>query len=195
MLLLDTGHETAGIVFSEVTKRCPHEDTKEEAARRAKVKYVWAPRYDYVGDGRLRLYLTDRDGRKTGASWTDGARVKVEERLADVIATVEVASERAVRMEDERRHSEEEERLRREEAHRVEQLRRCYEVWGQAPHAGADAWARYQEMSAFVDEEGHPFVAWARGHLEAVDPRRALPSVDVPTWTHEERARHGRYEP
>ena len=43
-------------------------------------------------------------------------------------------------------------------------------------------------MSAFVDEveraigeEGHPFVAWARGHLEAVDPRRALPSGDVPT--------------
>lgn len=201
LLLLDAGHATVGIVFNEVTKRRPHEDTKEEAARRAKGQYVWAPRYDYVGDGRLRMHLTDRDGRKTGSSWTDGARVKVEERLADVIAAVEAASERAVRMEQERRRREEEERLRREEARRVEQLRRGYEVWEQALHAGADAWARYQEMSAFVDEveraigeEGHPFVAWARGHLEAVDPRRALPSGDVPTWMHEERARHGRYE-
>jgi len=202
LLLLDAGHATVGLVFSEVTKRRPHEDTKEEAARRAKGQYVWAPRYDYVGDGRLRLHLTDRDGRKTGASWTDGARVKVEERLADVIAAVEAASERAARMEQERRRREEEERLRREEAHRVEQLRRGYEVWEQVLHAGADAWARHREMAAFVDEveraigeEGHPFVEWARGHLDAVDPRRALPSGDVPTWTHEKRARHGRYEP
>lgn len=199
LLLLDAGHATVGIVFSDVTKRRPHEDTKEEAARRAKGQYVWVPRYDYVGDGRLRMHLTDRDRRKTGASWTDGARVKVEERLADVIAAVEAASKRAVRMEQERRRREEEERLRREKAHRVEQLRCGYEVWEQALHAGADAWARYQEMSAFVaeveraiGEEEHPFVAWARGHLEAIDPHRALPSGDVPTWTHEDRALQGR---
>ncbi|MCO6680230.1 hypothetical protein KJZ13_05120 [Cutibacterium avidum] len=202
LLLLDAGHATVGIVFSEVTKRRPHEDTKEEAARRAKGQYVGAPRYDYVGDGRLRLHLTDHDGRKTGASWTDGARVKVEERLAEVIAAVEAASQRAVRMEQERRRREEEERLRREEVHRVEQLRRGYEEWEQALHARADAWTRHREMAAFVDEveraigeEGHPFVEWARGHLAAVDPRRVLPSGAVPTWTHEERARHGRYEP
>ena len=75
-----------------------------------------------------------------------------------------------MRMEQERRRREVEERPRREEAHRVEQLRRGHEVWEQALHAGADAWARYQKMSAFVDEvgrdigeEGHPFVGWARG--------------------------------
>lgn len=39
------------------------------------------------------MHLTNRDGRKAGASWADGARVKVEERLADVIAAVEAASE------------------------------------------------------------------------------------------------------
>ena len=195
LLLLDAGHATVGIVFSEVTKRRPHEDTKEEAARREKGQYVRAPRYDDVGDGRLRLHLTDREGRKTGASWTDGARVKVEERLDEVIAAVEAASQRSVRVEQERRRREEEERLRREERHRVEQLRRGYEEWEQALHARADAWTRHREMAAVVDEvervigeEGHPFVEWARGHLAAVDPRRVLPSVAVPTWTHEERA-------
>lgn len=202
LLLLDAGHATVGIMFTEVTKRRPHEDTKEEAARRAKGQYVWVPRYDYVGDGRLRLHLTDRDGRKTGTSWTDGAHLKVEDNLDAVLAAVEAANERAVRMEQERRRREEEERLRREEAHRVEQLRRGYEVWELALHAGAKAWTRHQEMSAFVDEvervggeEGRPFVEWARGHLEAVDPRRTLPTGDVSAWTHEERARHGRYEP
>lgn len=202
LLLLDAGHAPVGIVFSEVTKRRPHEDTKEEAARRAKGQYVWTPTYDYVGDGRLRLHLTDREGRKTGTSWTDGARVKVEGRLADVLAAVEEASASAVRFEEARRRREEEERLRREEAHRVEQLRRVYEAWEQALRAGADAWARHREMARFVDEvertageEGRPFVEWARGHLEAVDPRRTLPAGDVPAWTHEERACHGRYEP
>ncbi|ACV06741.1 hypothetical protein I6I18_06385 [Kytococcus sedentarius] len=116
LLLLDAGHAPVRIVFSEVTKRCPHEDTKEEAARRAKGQYAWTPTYDYVGDGRLRLHLTDRDGRKTGASWTDGARITVEDRLPEVLAAVDEASERAVRMEQERRRREEEERLRREEA-------------------------------------------------------------------------------
>lgn len=202
LLLLDAGHAPVGIVFSEVTKRRPHEDTKEEAGRRAKGQHVWAPTYDYVGDGRLRLHLTDRGGRKTGTSWTDGARVKVEGRLADVLAAVEEASASAVRFEEARRRREEEERLRREEAQRVEQLRRGYEVWEQALHAGADAWARHREMAGFVDEvervageEGRSFVEWARGHLEAVDPRRTLPAGDVPAWTHEERACHGRYEP
>lgn len=202
LLLLNAGHAPVGIVFSEVTKRRPHQDTKEEAARRAKGQHVWTPTHDYVGDGRLRLQLTDREGRRTGISWTDGARIKVEDRLDQVLAAVEGASERAVRMEQERRRREEEERLRREEAQRVEQVRRGYEAWEQALHAGADAWARHRAMAAFVDEvervageEAHPFVEWARGHLEAVDPRRTLPPGDVPAWTHEERARHGRYEP
>ncbi|MDK8507657.1 MAG: hypothetical protein QP890_09505 [Corynebacterium amycolatum] len=81
-----------------------------------------------------------------------------------MIAAVEAANERAVRMERERRR-EEGERLRREETQRVERLRSGYEVWEQALHAGADAWARYHEMSALVGEveraigkEGHPFV-------------------------------------
>lgn len=202
LLLLDAGNAPVGIVFSEVTKRRPHQDTKEEAARRAKGQYVWTPTYDYVGDGRLRLHLTDFDGRKTGASWTDGARVKVEDRLDAVLAAVEEASERAVRMEQERRRREEEGRLRREEAHRVEQLRRAYEAWEQALHAGTDAWGRHRQMAAYVDEVervggegGRAFVAWARGHLEAVDPRRMLPEGNMPSWTHEERAQHGRYEP
>lgn len=202
LFLLDAGHAPVGIVFSEVTKRRPHEDTKEEAARRAKGQHVWAPKYDYVGDGRLRLHLTDREGRKTGTSWTDGSRVTVEDHLAAVLAAVEEASARAVRLAEERRRRQEEERLRREEAARIERLRRGYEVWEVALAAGADAWIRHREMMAFVDEiertageDGRAFVEWARGHLEAVDPRRVLPAGDVPAWTHEERARHGRYQP
>lgn len=51
------------------------------------------------------------------------------------------------------------------------------------------------EVERAIGEEGHPFVEWACGHLDTVDPRRALPSGDVPTWRNEEGARHGLHEP
>lgn len=51
--------------------------------------------------------MADHDGRKTGTSWTDGARVKVEDNLDAVLVAVEAASERVVRMERETQRREE----------------------------------------------------------------------------------------
>ncbi|MEP7368733.1 MAG: hypothetical protein ABI662_03700 [Dermatophilaceae bacterium] len=70
-LLIDAGHAPVGLLFDEVTKRQPPADTKEEAAKRAKGQYVHSPTYDYVGTGRLRLHLTQRDS-KMQPNYSDG---------------------------------------------------------------------------------------------------------------------------
>lgn len=202
LLLIDAGYSPVGLVFSEVTKRHPHEDTKEEAARRARGEHVWTSTYDYIPDGRLRLHLTDGNGRKTGTSYTDGARVRVEDRLGDVLAAVEEATVRALRWEEERHRRAEETRLRQQEEERIDRLRRSYEEWEAMLHEGTDAWARHREIADFVGEVerqggdgARVFVEWARAHLKAVDPRVRVPSGEVPAWTPEQRAAHGRPEP
>ncbi|WP_087101529.1 hypothetical protein [Brachybacterium nesterenkovii] len=202
LLFLDAGHAQVGIIFNEVTKRVPHEDTKDEAARRARGDYVWAPTYDHIGDGRLRLHLTDASGRKLSKSWADGVRMQVEDRISNVLGAVEQASHDAVAREEARIRREEEERLRRFEAQRIDALCREYEEWEAALHTGTSAWLQHRELSAFVDsvevtggDESRAFVEWARAHLAAVDPRRQVPTGDTPAWPHEEHARRGRYDP
>lgn len=85
LLLIDAGHAPPiGLVFDEVTKRQPHQDTPKEAADRAAGKYVYAPPYDYLGTGRLRLrlHLTENN-RKTDMKFVDGVRMNRTEFVGD----------------------------------------------------------------------------------------------------------------
>ena len=199
LLLIDAGHAPVGLTFDEVTKRQPHEDTKEEAAKRTKGQYVYTPTYDYIGTGRLRLHLTQRDS-KMGTSYTDAARTAVEDRLAVVLDAIEAASKQVLHWEEVRRQREAEEVARRKEAERIAKLRHEYETWEGALIDGAKTWRQHVQLREYLaaiedlaPEGSSGFAEWAREHLDATDPRLRLPAGDVPEWPHEERLRAGRY--
>ena len=186
-------------MFDEVTKRQPHVDSKEDAARRARGLYVSAPTYDYTGTGRLRLHLTEHD-RKMRNYFTDTATMRVEDKLDAVLDVIEAATQQAIRWKEERRRREEEEAARRREAQRIAELRHEYEKWEKALTEGAAAWREHQQLSAYVasveqlaPDGSQQFIQWAHGYLAATDPRLRLPAGEVPTWTHEQRVRHGAY--
>ncbi len=200
LLIIDAGHAPVGIVFDEVTKRQPHVDTPEEAAKRAKGEYVYAPRYDYNGTGKLRLHLTAHD--RKSQNFTDGAKLLTEDDLARVIDAIEAATTQALHWAEQRRLREEEEDRRRKEAQRIQGLRQTYEEWEARLNARADQWARHRELVEYVnaveesgDESAQDFIAWSRGFLAATDPRHAFKEWDIPEWTHEQRAEAGRPEP
>ncbi|NHB84895.1 hypothetical protein G7085_10550 [Tessaracoccus sp. HDW20] len=181
LLLIDAGHAPIGLVFDEVTKREPHQDTPKEAADRAAGKYVHPPAYDYLGTGRLRLHLTENN-RKTDIKFVDGVRKTVEHQLVDILNVIEDATKRALHLAEQQRIREEEEEARRREAHRIGKLRDEYEKWECQLHERTDAWARHRGLTEFLDEvpvgtdgQSGEFVEWARGLLGATDPRRNFP--------------------
>ena len=198
LLHIDAGSAPTGLIFDEVTRRIPHEETKDERARRERGYDSWAPRYDYVGTGKLRLHLTNND--RKGQSFEDAVVVHIEDKLAAIMDAIGEATQRAIHWEEVRRCRADEEEQRRKEAERIRALREEYETWEAALHDGADGWERHQAMSAFLAAIGqHPdvspeFVQWAHGHLDATDPRCHLPSGEQPTWSHAERAENGRWE-
>lgn len=198
LLLIDAGHAPVGLIFDEVTKRQPHEDTKEEAAKRAKGQYVYTPTYDYIGIGRLRLHLTQRDSK--AGNYTDGARTTVEDKLSDVLEAIEAASKQVLHWEEVRRQRAAEEEARRKETERIAKLRHEYETWEAALTDGAKAWRQHVQLREYLaaieelaPEGSSTFIEWARGHLDATDPHLRLPEGGVPEWPHEDRARTGRY--
>lgn len=54
---IDAGERRVGVQFRLKTTRAEHVDTPEEARKRARGEYVWAPRWDYHPTGNLRLFL------------------------------------------------------------------------------------------------------------------------------------------
>lgn len=199
LFFIDAGHCKVGFIFDEKQTRIDHVDTAEEAAKRAKGQYVWAPRYDYLSTGLLRLHFVT-DGGKDRSPLVDGPRARIEDKIAVILARVEKASTEAVAAAERRRAWQEEWDAKERERERIAELRRGYEKWEAALHSQADAWARHRDLVAFVEavaalpdeQRNDAFVEWAKAHLDALDPRLRLPDGDQPGWTHEQRARNGR---
>jgi hypothetical protein len=199
LLLINPGHSSIGLVFDEVTKRQPHQDTPKEAADREKYRYVSTPTYDYVDTGRLRLHLV-QDNRKLPTKYVDTATTRIEDKTSTVIDAIQAASDQAFEWAERRRLREEEDRARQVERERVAALRRRYEEWEVALVDGAQAWRQHLQLREYLaaigqrpPQEAEAFIEWARGYVEATDPGIRLPQGDLPEWTHEERRRAGRF--
>lgn len=199
LLLIDAGHSPIGLIFDEVTKRQPHQDTPKEAADRGKGRYVWTSGDDYVGTGRLRLHLV-QDNRKLPTKYVDTATTRIEDKTSTILDAIEAASDQAFKWAEQRPLREEEEQARRAERERVAALRSRYEEWEVALIDGAQAWRQHLQLREYLASLGqHPpqeaeaFIEWARGYLEATDPGIRFPEGELPEWTHEERRQAGRY--
>lgn len=114
-MLSDAGSQPVGLMLEERTRRVDHVETAKEHKGRLAGRYVWAPRYDFIGTGRLRLHVTD-DDRKTGRFFEGTATTRLEDTLAAVLGEVAARTVRRIELTAEiRRRQEEAETSRREE--------------------------------------------------------------------------------
>jgi len=84
---VDAGDRPVGVQFRLRTTRKPHVDTADEARRRAQGLYVGAPRYDCVETDALRVFLYEET--RAIASWEDGTRKRIEDRLEEILVRIE----------------------------------------------------------------------------------------------------------
>jgi hypothetical protein len=119
--------EEIGFCIIEFFSRKPHTPTPDETARRKKNLSVYAPNWDYVPTGELRLSIEDLayELSHIRSSWSDGKNRRIENCLGEVVAIlphvakavklVREEKERArLQREVERRKAEEERRRQAE---------------------------------------------------------------------------------
>jgi hypothetical protein len=129
--------EQIGFGIIEIFSRKPHAPTQEEIARRKKNLYVYAPNWDYVPTGELRILIENLpyELRHVRSSWGDGKTRRLENCLGELVAILPHLAKalKLVREENERdRLRREEERKQREEEHeRQEEYDRKAKVAGE----------------------------------------------------------------
>jgi hypothetical protein len=198
---IDAGEQALGVQFRVKTTRIKHVATADEARRRARGQYVYAPSYDYQPTDILRLFLY-HDTRKR-ASWEDTARRPIESCLAEILDSIEGSTRSVVaRREADRRRWEEDQR-RREEEQRQRKRVTHYDTWLDVLLGLQRRSREHTELATFVSELARlnasvdvenetetlalaSFVAWAQTHLAASDPlaHLSLPGGEPPDMTH-----------
>ena len=76
--------------IAERLTKTPHQPTPEERARvRRGETYPRVPAWDYGGSGSLRLELAEGTSHYHATTWEDGKQGRVEDRLAEVVPTIQ----------------------------------------------------------------------------------------------------------
>jgi hypothetical protein len=145
-MLVDGENISFGIV--EMFARKPHTPTQDEIARRKKNLYVYAPNWDYVPTGELRLSITDLPYELSHirSSWSDGKTRRVENCLGELVATLPHVAKalKLIREENER------ERIRREEERKqAEEQRRRQEKYDRKAKVVGEFLRTWTESKAF----------------------------------------------
>lgn len=192
-------HRTTAAVLSEKiqfdltegVKRSERPLTREEKQKLAKDPYFWIQdKYLYTPTGCLRLRIVD-SYLGFRASWSDGKRQRLEDRLDDFAKALVLAvnKRRVDRVEAERRHREwEEEERRRREAGKAWELEAKQR---KALDLLEEGWRKGQRIRAFVaaverdaaegkdpidpESELARWIEWAIAYAEAVDPFKEGP--------------------
>jgi len=177
--------------LAEKVQRSERSLTREEKQKLAKDPYFWIKdKYLYTPTGRLRLRIVDSHlGFR--ASWSDGKRHRVEDRLNDFAKALilVVNKRRADRAEAERRHREwEEAERRRREAERAWEL----EAKGRkALDLLEERWRKSRRIRQFVaaverdatqaggsgapDGDLTTWIQWATAYADEIDPLKDAP--------------------
>ncbi|MBZ5700405.1 MAG: RWP-RK domain-containing protein [Acidobacteriia bacterium] len=147
-ILVDGEEISFGIM--ELFSRKPHAPTPDEIARRKKNLYVYAPNWDYVPTGELRLSIEHLpyELRHIRSSWSDGKTRRGENCLGELVAILPHVAKalKLIREENER------ERLRREEERKqAEEERRRQEEYDRKAKAVGEFLRRWKESKAFRD--------------------------------------------
>jgi hypothetical protein len=142
--------EEVSLGITEIFSRKPHTPTQDEIARRKKNLYVYAPNWDYIPTGELRLSIENLpyELRHIRSSWSDGKTQRVENCLGELVAILpHIAKALELVREDNER-----ERLRREEERKhAEEQRRRQEEYDRKAKVVGEFLRRWKDSEVFRD--------------------------------------------
>ena len=182
----------------------PHTLTPKELAERAKYRYYYGPKWDYIATGELRLSIENLPFELSHArkSWGDGKTRRVEKFLGDMVAVLPhiAKSLKLVREENER------ERLRRQEeekaAEHARMRREDYERKAKVAAEFLKDWNASENFRKFAaaiadsvqgasvedaqKQEILEIAQWISRHADNVDPLRhhswMIDNFKKPSW-------------
>lgn len=153
----------------------------------------FAPKWDYVPSGQLRLKIDEWVGGSARKIRSDGDRARLERQLNDVIVGLVVIADAKRAWEQEREREEAARREAERQRALAEQARREEEERRRVLERQAASWAKSQRLRAFIDEverranakgvslvpnsELGAWIAWARQHADRLDP--LVPDADI----------------
>lgn len=200
---LDAGHSPVGIGFSIKHRQVEHVPTAEESARKARLGWSYAPRYDYEPTDVLRIDLFvagRRDHRIEDGSYP------IEDRLHLILARIPLTSQRAVAAEEAALARQVQAVAAAERAREQQRLRSEYDRWLSLLQSQHELWKYHRSLATFVAElrdaadglqpseqrdAALAFARWAHELVLATDPVgsgiRPPQTSEVPGLSHAER--------
>jgi hypothetical protein len=181
-----------GIKIREQDDRIPHQPTTYELRQKERYSWTRIAEFDPIPSGRLTFELDEAwNGRQY--RWADGKRLRVEDRLADLLVEIEMRATEDEQKRIERDREQRERQARWERAIKVARERYTEHARSVALHEQLDHWelaARLRQfcnaLDALVtdteasDEPSHyEWSVWARSYAESIDPLRAPPAMPV----------------
>lgn len=185
------------IAVWEPSHRKPRELTKQEQLNKERWGWTSARDYEHVPSGHLELHM-NRGTYSSGAKFTDTKKVRLEDRLNElVIDMLKEVDRHRQRVERERLEAIETEK-RRLKALEVEIVRRTESVREERLHKAVPRWQKSEQIKQYIaavrqealnrtgqiDEESEfgRWLHWAELYLDSIDPlsqRRTLPTFSL----------------
>lgn len=170
--------------IDERRRRIDHVPTEEEKQKRRRGEYVYAPRWDYLHTGELRLHVA-------GKTWQDTATKKLEFSIGSILDFI-LTEALAIKVRREQRRLAEIEARRQEELRwKLSQRRQANEKLIHELEAQAGAWFRARLLRSYLRAlkrqlDGEPlqanlldrkvnFIRWIEHYIEQLDPLSAVP--------------------
>lgn len=199
LVTLDAGHRAVPVRIGEFEKGVDHIPTPDEIARKERLGYSWAPRYDYPTH---RTPVLPRDGDSSSTRLLESSTKWLGDHVPRVIALVRKATEVALADKERARKWKQEQEEQREAARVLAKRQAHYERWERSLLDQAKAWEKATRLRTFLasfgSTQGSPaagaFREWASGYADMIDPTTTLqvPDGEPPAMPHEERLRRGR---
>lgn len=183
IFVLIAGQKTE-LRIREQTKRVPHVLTAAEERQKARGDYYYHPAYDFPGKGELTLGAGER---YVGREWSDGKRLKLEDKLAQLVEGIEqvaqAAADRHAAWERQRLESERRAEERAAEEKRQQQLKFAMSNWqtAKAVRVFVQEMQLALEQTTLSEHDGlGEWLAWAKRYADRIDPTLTITRNDHP---------------
>ena len=183
--------EALEVRIDERRRRTDHVPTEEQKERRRRGQYVYAPSWDFIATGELRLHLSEQSFKYPLKTWKDGVKKRLEDQIKSILGAM---AEEAFRIKADRevRRLAEIERRREEnlEAELAERRRANAKLIHEL-ETQVGAWVRARLLRLYVrtlrkaigEEKLEAklrgaridFIAWAERYVDQLDPLSRTP--------------------
>lgn len=170
--------------IDERRRRIDHVPTEEEKQKRRRGEYIYAPRWDYLHTGELRLHVA-------GKTWQDTATKKLEFAIGSVLDFILTEALAIKVRREERRLAEIEARRQEQLRWKLSQRRQANERLIHELEAQAGAWFRARMLRSYLralkrelngrrleanlQDRKVDFINWVEHYIEQLDPLSPRP--------------------